>query len=256
MIDILGIEIPDAGPLFLVAVALHIAAGVTAVVAGAAVMLMRKGTRRHSRVGRTYLTALTVIFLTMVVMVAIRWPLNLHLLALGTVSLTAAALGVLIAVADGRTGGTSSRWARRTSRCSPRSTSTTDHSSRSGTCSPAGRSGCCPPPWGHRSSGSPFTGGPTSLGPNVNHGVLRSRRLRSRGIPTIAARPRRRGGRERTRRNPRIQRRDARVGNPRALSAGPWTLGSSRSSEKTTPQPRPPCADSRTGRDPAREVDA
>ncbi len=95
MIDLLGIEIPDAGPVFLGAVALHIAAGVTAVFAGAAVMLMRKGTRRHRRVGWTYLTALIVVFLTMVVMVVIRWPLNIHLLVLGTASLTAALLGVL-----------------------------------------------------------------------------------------------------------------------------------------------------------------
>ena len=95
MIDILGIEIPDAGPLFLASVALHIAAGVTAVIAGALVMLMRKGTRRHRRVGWIYLSALSVIFVTMVVMVVIRWPLNLHLLALGLVSLAAAALGVL-----------------------------------------------------------------------------------------------------------------------------------------------------------------
>ena len=95
MIEILGIQVPDAGPLFLASVALHIAAGVTAVIVGAGVMLMRKGTRRHRRVGWTYLIALTVIFVTMVVMVVIRWPLNLHLLALGSISLAAAALGVL-----------------------------------------------------------------------------------------------------------------------------------------------------------------
>lgn len=95
MIEILGIQVPDAGPLFLASVALHIAAGVTAVIVGAAVMLMRKGTHRHRRVGWTYLIALTVIFVTMVVMVVIRWPLNLHLLALGSISLAAAALGVL-----------------------------------------------------------------------------------------------------------------------------------------------------------------
>jgi uncharacterized membrane protein len=95
MIDILGIQIPDAGPLFLASLALHVAAGLTAVIVGAAVMLMRKGTRRHRRTGWIYLTALTVIFVTMVVMVIIRWPLNLHLLALGSVSLAAATLGVL-----------------------------------------------------------------------------------------------------------------------------------------------------------------
>ncbi|WP_243073707.1 hypothetical protein [Microbacterium sp. SS28] len=95
MSDFFGIEIPDAGAIFLGMVAVHIAAGVTAVVAGATVMLTRKGTRRHRRVGWTYLLALAVIFVTMVVMVAIRWPLNLHLLALGTLSVTAASLGVL-----------------------------------------------------------------------------------------------------------------------------------------------------------------
>lgn len=95
MIDLFGIEIPDAGPLFLFSVAIHIVAGLTAVVAGAAVMLMRKGTRRHRRWGWTYLVALIVVFLTMVVMVSIRWPLNLHLLALGVIALAAAMLGVL-----------------------------------------------------------------------------------------------------------------------------------------------------------------
>lgn len=95
MIDFFGIEIPDAGPLFLISVALHIAAGITAVVAGAAVMLMTKGTRRHRRLGWTYVTAQSVIFLTMVVMVIIRWPFNVHLLVLGTIAMTTASLGVV-----------------------------------------------------------------------------------------------------------------------------------------------------------------
>ena len=95
MIDILGIQIPDAGPPFFASLALHIVAGLTAVIAGAVVMFMRKATRRHRRTGWIYLIALTVIFVTMVVMVVIRWPLNLHLLALGSVSLAAASLGVL-----------------------------------------------------------------------------------------------------------------------------------------------------------------
>lgn len=95
MSDFFGIEIPDAGPVFLVSVAIHIVAGLTAVVTGAMVMLMRKGTPRHRRFGWAYVIALVVVFLTMVVMVAIRWPLNLHLLVLGTVSLAIALLGVL-----------------------------------------------------------------------------------------------------------------------------------------------------------------
>ncbi|MFF2388977.1 hypothetical protein [Agromyces sp. NPDC058104] len=95
MIDFFGIEIPDAGPLFLVSVALHIAAGITAVVTGAAVMLMKKGTRRHRRFGWTYVTALGVIFITMVIMVTIRWPLNVHLLVLGMIAMASASLGVV-----------------------------------------------------------------------------------------------------------------------------------------------------------------
>ena len=55
MIDIPGLPEPDAGPVFDLALLVHIAAGVTAVLAGLVAMLARKGGRWHVGAGRVFL---------------------------------------------------------------------------------------------------------------------------------------------------------------------------------------------------------
>jgi hypothetical protein len=59
-IGIVGIPVPDAGPLFLTALTAHVAARLTCVTCGSAAALSREGTR-HRRFGRIYLWALGVV---------------------------------------------------------------------------------------------------------------------------------------------------------------------------------------------------
>ncbi|GII54428.1 hypothetical protein Pth03_28170 [Planotetraspora thailandica] len=94
-IEILGIPIPDAGPVFLTALTIHVAAGLTCVTCGAVAALTRKGGRPHRRFGRAYFWSLLVVFVTLTVMSAIRWRENVHLFAIGILAFTAALAGYL-----------------------------------------------------------------------------------------------------------------------------------------------------------------
>ena len=62
---IAGIPLPSDAPLFLALIALHIAAGLTAVIAGAIAMLSRKRPGRHPQAGTVYYWAVEVVFVTM-----------------------------------------------------------------------------------------------------------------------------------------------------------------------------------------------
>ncbi|WP_433221971.1 hypothetical protein [Microtetraspora malaysiensis] len=92
-IDILGTPIPNAGPVFFAALAVHVTAGITCVISGAGAAISRKGSRRHGRFGRTYLWGLVVVYVTLTVMSAIRWRENVHLFVIGTLAFTAALIG-------------------------------------------------------------------------------------------------------------------------------------------------------------------
>jgi len=93
--DLLGIPIPDEGPVFLVAVAAHIVAGLTSVAAGIVAMVSRKGGRVHVGFGRVYVVGITVVFASMAVLAAIRWPLDNHLAILGLIALVATLFGFI-----------------------------------------------------------------------------------------------------------------------------------------------------------------
>ncbi|MDP4510050.1 DUF2306 domain-containing protein [Nonomuraea turcica] len=94
-IDIAGIPVPDAGPLFLTVLTVHIAAGLTCVTCGAVAVASRKGAARHRRFGRIYLWALGVVFASMTVLSVIRWSHNAHLFVIGTVAFALALVGYL-----------------------------------------------------------------------------------------------------------------------------------------------------------------
>jgi hypothetical protein len=72
-VEILGLRIPDAGPIFLAALALHVVAGLTGVIAGA-------------------------LAATAAVLAAIRWEHNRHLFAIAVVAGGSAATGWLALV--------------------------------------------------------------------------------------------------------------------------------------------------------------
>src|SRR5690242_2913777 len=92
---ILGDEVGSTVPAFLAVLAVHVIAGLTAVITGAAAALARKGGARHIRAGRWYYRAITAVFGTAAALAAMRWVQDWHLLILGAVAFTAATIGYL-----------------------------------------------------------------------------------------------------------------------------------------------------------------
>jgi hypothetical protein len=85
-ITVVGLEVPDAGPVFLFALCAHVLAGLTSVGAGAVAATARKRPGRHPRAGRVYLCGLAVVFVTATVMAVVRWREDRLLLAIATVA--------------------------------------------------------------------------------------------------------------------------------------------------------------------------
>jgi hypothetical protein len=92
---ILGDQVGSTAPAFLAILSIHVIAGLTAVVAGAAAALARKGSPRHIWAGRWYYRAITTVFATAAVLAAMRWAQDYYLFILGAVAFTAATIGYL-----------------------------------------------------------------------------------------------------------------------------------------------------------------
>jgi hypothetical protein len=92
-ITIGGIPLPSDAPLFLALIALHIVAGLTAVISGAIAILSRKRPGRHPQAGTVYYWALAVVFVTMSALAFSRWSQDYHLFILGLLSFVAATIG-------------------------------------------------------------------------------------------------------------------------------------------------------------------
>lgn len=90
---ILGDQVGSTAPAFLAFLALHIIAGLTAVLTGAIAALARKGSPRHIRAGRWFYRAITVLFATATVLSAMRWRQDYYLFIIGAVAFTAATIG-------------------------------------------------------------------------------------------------------------------------------------------------------------------
>lgn len=86
-------HIPDAGPVFLTALAVHVAAGLVAVVAGILATTARKRPGRHPRAGLVYLYAMSGVFVTATVMAAVRWREDWYLFVVATIAFGLAAFG-------------------------------------------------------------------------------------------------------------------------------------------------------------------
>ena len=84
--DILGLPIPDAGPIFAAALVTHILSGLTAVISGALAATAKKRPGRHPRAGRIYLWALGGVFVTATIMAIIRWREDAHLFAIAVMA--------------------------------------------------------------------------------------------------------------------------------------------------------------------------
>ncbi|GLW10710.1 hypothetical protein Misp01_58380 [Microtetraspora sp. NBRC 13810] len=92
-LDVFGIPVPDAGPVFFAALGVHVAAGLCCVGCGAVAALSLKGGAWHVRSGRIYLWGLGVVWASMAVLSVIRWRENAGLFAVGTLALAAALAG-------------------------------------------------------------------------------------------------------------------------------------------------------------------
>ena len=90
---ILGDQVGSTAPVFLAFLAVHVLAGLTAVITGAIAALVRKGSSRHIRVGRWYYRAITVVFATATALAAMRWRQDYYLFIIGAVAFTAATIG-------------------------------------------------------------------------------------------------------------------------------------------------------------------
>jgi hypothetical protein len=152
-IGILGVEVPDDWPVFLTTLAVHVAAGLICVVAGALAASAAKRPGRHPRAGTVYVWGLAVMFATATVLAGLRWRQDRHLFLIACVAFGLGATGwiarrrrwhrwmLIHGSGDGRLP---------TSRCSPASTSTTARSYRSGTGYHTGASGSSRPRSGSR----------------------------------------------------------------------------------------------------------
>ena len=80
VIEIDGLLIPDAGGIFLAALAVHVLAGGVCVVSGAVAASARKRPGRHPRAGTVYVCGLLVLVVTADVLAVVRWPHDVHLL--------------------------------------------------------------------------------------------------------------------------------------------------------------------------------
>jgi hypothetical protein len=93
--QLFGLPIPDEGALFDVALACHIAAGLTCVITGLLAATAPKRPGRHPTSGRTYFWSLAVVFASSTTMAVLRFAHDWHLLLIGTVAFGAASLGYL-----------------------------------------------------------------------------------------------------------------------------------------------------------------
>ena len=90
---IFGDQVGSTAPVFLAFLAVHVLAGLTAVITGATAALTRKGSPRHIRAGRRYYRAITVVVVTATVLAAMRWRQDSYLFLIGAVAFTAATIG-------------------------------------------------------------------------------------------------------------------------------------------------------------------
>lgn len=88
----LGVDIPDT-PIFALALAVHVLAGLTCVLTGLVAMTARKRPGRHPRFGGIYHTSLGLVFITATLMASIRWSQDAYLFVIAVVAFGSASLG-------------------------------------------------------------------------------------------------------------------------------------------------------------------
>ena len=92
-ITLAGIPLPTNAYWFLGLIAIHVAAGVVAVVAGIVAMVSPKTAGRHPRAGAIYFWSLSTVCVTMAAIVIWRWPIDNTLGVLGLLAFATAFVG-------------------------------------------------------------------------------------------------------------------------------------------------------------------
>jgi hypothetical protein len=90
---ILGDHVGSSAPVFLAFLAVHIIAGLTAVITGAAAALSPKGRPWHIRAGRWFYRAITAVFATATALSVMRWREDYYLFIIGAIAFAAATAG-------------------------------------------------------------------------------------------------------------------------------------------------------------------
>jgi hypothetical protein len=85
-----GLPIPSSAPLFLGVLSVHVGAGLVCVLAGAIAAMSAKRPPRHPRAGAVYFWSLLAAVVTMFMLAVTRWSEDRVLVAIGSMSLTAA----------------------------------------------------------------------------------------------------------------------------------------------------------------------
>ena len=91
---VLGVTVGSTATVFLVVLAGHVAAAMTALGSGVLAALSAKGSTRHVFAGRVYFRALITVFGTALVLTAMRPRQDWYLALTGAVALAAAWLGI------------------------------------------------------------------------------------------------------------------------------------------------------------------
>lgn len=89
---------PSDEPAFLLALGAHVAAALSAVVAGALAAFSRKRPGMHPRAGLIYCWGLLWVFISSLVMAALRWPHDIHLVVVTLIAFIAAMSGVTVRI--------------------------------------------------------------------------------------------------------------------------------------------------------------
>ncbi len=92
---ILGDQVGSTAPVFLAFLAVHVLAGLAAVLTGAVAALAAKGSTAHVRAGRWYYRAITAVFGTATALAVMRWRQDSYLFPIGAVAFGAATVGYL-----------------------------------------------------------------------------------------------------------------------------------------------------------------
>jgi uncharacterized membrane protein len=84
--NLFGIHVPSTDKTFLAFVVIHILIALVCVTSGLVAMLSDKNSKRHRDYGTIYFWAMLAAFLTIIILSVMRWPHNIHLLSIGTLS--------------------------------------------------------------------------------------------------------------------------------------------------------------------------